>query len=161
SVQRKTDKKLPRYWDGQASDTFVLSEMEDLVPVGGPRVAGGFTIQRYRPRIEGGFSLVERWTDQSGLVHWRTRDRSNVLRTYGATADSRLRDPNVAAGAHRVFAWYLCEEWDERGNGVRYIYDSVSGTSPGSGLAEHQRTVGYHYLKRIQYGNVSPGTFDS
>lgn len=37
SVRRKTDQQLPRYRDSLASDTFVLSSAEDLVPVGETR----------------------------------------------------------------------------------------------------------------------------
>ena len=32
SISRKTEKGLPRYWDLQNSDTFILSGAEDLVP---------------------------------------------------------------------------------------------------------------------------------
>ncbi|NJP10190.1 MAG: hypothetical protein HC866_12505 [Leptolyngbyaceae cyanobacterium RU_5_1] len=68
SITRKTDKGLPRYWDGSKSDVFILSGAEDLVPVlmqdaAGdwmpkvlpPRTVNGtnYRIQRYRPRIEG------------------------------------------------------------------------------------------------------------
>src|SRR5262245_6621032 len=46
-VSRKTSRGIPRYAD--ASDTFILSGAEDLVPVpGGPPGA-----TRYRPRTEG------------------------------------------------------------------------------------------------------------
>src|SRR5213596_3195737 len=33
AITRKTDKGLPRYWDGAESDVFILSGAEDLVPV--------------------------------------------------------------------------------------------------------------------------------
>lgn len=33
SIKRKTDKKLPEYFDSLDSDTFLFSEAEDLVPV--------------------------------------------------------------------------------------------------------------------------------
>ena len=33
SIQRKTDKGLPRYDDANESDVFILSDAEDLVPV--------------------------------------------------------------------------------------------------------------------------------
>ncbi len=156
-VQRKTDKQLPRYRDAESSDTFVLSEVEDLVPVGATRTSGYFTIQRYQPRVEGAFALIERWSHPTAGIHWRTRDRANVLRKYGATSSAQIADP---ANSYKVFAWLLEEEWDELGNGVRYRYDVVSGTSPGSGLSEQTRSVAYRYLKRVQYGNVTPDTFN-
>src|SRR5438067_2660976 len=70
AITRKTDKGLPRYQDFEESDVFILSGAEDLVPVLKPdgtrhsddAAAAGYTIQRYRPRIEGLFARIERWT---------------------------------------------------------------------------------------------------
>src|SRR2546427_12013948 len=70
AVTRKTDKGLPEYEDARESDVFLLSGAEDLVPIlenkGGkwereilpPRTVGNtkYSIQRYRPRIEGLFA---------------------------------------------------------------------------------------------------------
>ena len=78
AITRKTDKGLPRYQDAEESDGFILSGAEDLVPVlvesNGqwqpevlpPRIVDGksYSIQRYRPRIEGLFARIERWTNQ-------------------------------------------------------------------------------------------------
>ncbi len=77
AITRKTDKGLPRYRDDEESDVFILSGAEDLVPL---LVKNGDTwtretlplrnvngvnyrIQRYRPRIEGLFARIERWTN--------------------------------------------------------------------------------------------------
>ena len=70
AITRKTDKGLPQYLDGDESDVFILSGAEDLVPVldaDGDRsrtadTAPGYVIHRYRPRIEGLFARIERWT---------------------------------------------------------------------------------------------------
>src|SRR5882672_1562965 len=77
SITRKTEKGLPRYFDAEDSDVFILSGSEDLVPVlvdkgGGhwelekldPRSVADslYEIRRYRPRIEGLFARIERWT---------------------------------------------------------------------------------------------------
>ena len=81
SITRKTDKGLPRYWDAEILDVFILSGAEDLVPMlvksdGAwkleklqPRIVDNksYDIQRYRPRIEGLFSRIERWTNQNDL----------------------------------------------------------------------------------------------
>ena len=117
-VQRSTDKTLPRYRD---TDLFLLSEVESLVPVGTATTSGDYTVQRHQPRTEGGFARIERWTHTDGSILWRTLDRTNVRRIYGASNSARLADP---ASPLRVFAWYLEEEWDELGNGVRYVYDA-------------------------------------
>jgi hypothetical protein len=76
SITRKTDKGLPQYLDADESDVFVLSGAEDLVPIpvgAGSPTPGGYHIQSYRPRIEGPFARIERWTHQSdGDIHWRS-----------------------------------------------------------------------------------------
>src|SRR5205085_9257959 len=69
SITRKTDKGLPLYRDSEDSDVFILSGAEDLVPVllpNGNRFedsvsVDGYTIRRYRPRIEGLFARIECW----------------------------------------------------------------------------------------------------
>ena len=75
SITRKTDKGLPRYLDAEESDEFILSGAEDLVPLlieaGGSHIREqvertvartDFRIERFRPRIEGLFARIERWT---------------------------------------------------------------------------------------------------
>src|SRR5438128_6744845 len=77
AITRKTDKGLPQYRDAEESDVFILSGAEDLVPVlvevDGQwerlslpnRIVDGveYRIERYRPRIEGLFARIERWTN--------------------------------------------------------------------------------------------------
>ena len=160
AIRRKTDKQLPRYRDATTSDTFVLSGFEDLVPVGSPitvvESSVSYSVQRYQPRIESGFALIQRWTNASTGA-WRTRSAQNVLRRYGSTSASRTADP---ADATRIFAWYVDLEEDELGNVIRYVYDVASGASPTTGLAETGRASTYTYLKRVQYGSKVPDTFD-
>ncbi len=88
SITRKTDKGLPRYFDAEESDIFILSGAEDLVPILVQNTQENweretltpitinetnYRIQRYRPRIEGLFARIERWTNLiSGETHWRS-----------------------------------------------------------------------------------------
>lgn len=72
SIQRKTDKQLPRYLDLEESDVFMFSGAEDLVPVLQQDAAGhwrpseervdAYIIRHYRPRVEGSFSKIEKIT---------------------------------------------------------------------------------------------------
>src|SRR5262249_37431803 len=94
SITRKTDKGLPKYADADESDVFILSGAEDLVPVlvnsNGvwqaetlplrPLSGQSYRIQRYRPRIEGLFARIERWTNTSDATDtfWRSISRDNV-----------------------------------------------------------------------------------
>src|SRR2546423_8519980 len=113
TITRKTDKGLPQYWDMQESDVFVLSGAEDLVPVLQPdgsrfedkTTVPGYTIHRYRPRIEGLFSRIEQWTEQAtGEIHWRSISRDNITTLYGKTAESRISDPD---DRRRVLSWLI------------------------------------------------------
>jgi Salmonella virulence plasmid 65kDa B protein len=60
-----------------------------------------------RPRIEGLFARIERWTRLSdGDAHWRSISKDNVLTIYGKDAASRIAD---SSDPHRVFTWLICE----------------------------------------------------
>src|SRR5215510_3735406 len=124
SITRKTDKGLPQYRDAEESDVFILSGAEDLVPdlveVNGQwqreslpiRTVGEveYRIQRYRPRIEGLFARIERWTSlQTGETHWRSITRNNVTTLYGKDNNSRifgLHDPD-SEHPTRIFSWWI------------------------------------------------------
>jgi Salmonella virulence plasmid 65kDa B protein/Carboxylesterase family len=113
AVTRKTDKGLPRYADDPDTDAFLLPGSDDLVPVRTERhgrweqaperrrLAGReYAVQRYRPRVDGLFSRIERWRDLgSGDTHWRTITSGNVTTLYGTTASSRVADPADPARA--------------------------------------------------------------
>ncbi|WP_337287739.1 SpvB/TcaC N-terminal domain-containing protein [Candidatus Methylomirabilis sp.] len=179
SITRKTDKGLPRYQDADESDVFILSGAEDLVPVlidkgGGkwereqipPRTVGGKTyrIQRYRPRIEGLFARIERWTNQADQADsfWRSISKDNITTWYGKTSKSRIADPS------HVFSWLICESYDDKGNAIVYEYKSedsqrIFEDQQGQFVApahERNRTddtrKANRYLKRIYYGNRKP-----
>lgn len=168
SITRKTDKGLPQYRDAEESDVFILSGVEDLVPVlvDGQRRSSSRTIgtttyavHRYRPRIEGLFARIERWTDvSSGLTHWRSISRDNVTTLYGSTEESRIADP---ADPTRVFSWLITESYDDKGNAVLYRYASENSQGlDHPPLHEANRTAAsrkaQRYLKRILYGNGMP-----
>src|SRR5689334_9907024 len=130
AITRKTDKGLPQYLDSEESDVFILSGSEDLVPVlnqGGTRYEDtntfpGYVVHRYRPRVEGLFARIEKWTHQaSGEIHWRSITRDNVTTLYGKNPSSRICDP-VTARRSRVFSWLICESYDDKGNAIIYEY---------------------------------------
>ncbi len=172
AITRKTDKGLPRYHDADESDVFLLSGAEDLVPLLDPNgaraedttTAPGYTIQRYRPRIEGLFARIERWTRRSGderdgEVHWRSISRDNVQTMYGRDENSRIADPTDPH--RRIFTWLICETRDDRGNAIVYEYKPEDGAGIDLTRA-HERNRGVRndprrevnrYIKRIRYGN--------
>jgi len=184
SITRKTDKGLPQYLDAVDSDIFVLSGAEDLVPVlvkdgngewvpeaVSQRSVDGKTyrIRRYRPRIEGLFARIERWTSTADAsdMFWRSISRDNISTWYGRTEESRITDPDPS-NPDRTFSWLICQSHDDKGNVITYGYkpeDSVRIFEDANGNAVpkmHERnrsnaTRGaQRYIKCIRYGNRSP-----
>lgn len=184
AISRKTEKGLPLYQDAIESDVFILSDAEDLVPElekdasnGWVRQDGNYvvresarsengreyTVRRYRPRIEGLFARIERWTNNADPsdVHWRSISRDNILTLYGGAADSRIADPQ---DPRRVFSWLICESRDDKGNAVLYQYKAEDGTGVerhraherNRGSPDDSRRTANRYLKRVLYGNRTP-----
>jgi len=165
SITRKTDKGLPRYWDAEESDVFILSGAEDLVPVLSAEGAiaettqDGYRIRQYRPRIEGLFARIERWTAvDSGAIHWRSISKDNITTLYGKTSESRISNPDNAT---HIFSWLICESYDDKGNAIRYRYQPEDSQGIGrTQVHERNRTPESRstnrYLKHIDYGNLTP-----
>jgi len=167
SISRKTDKGLPQYDDANESDVFLLSGSEDLVPVSGEsaneltQLAGRtFDVRCYRPRIEGSFARIERWTEVGDPANsfWRSITRDNITAWYGRDTDSRVFDPS---DPQRIFQWLICQTNDDKGNVSVYGYvtDNSLGvdiTSAGERNRKPEARGANRYLKRIRYGNLTP-----
>jgi len=95
AITRKTDKGLPKYHDADDSDVFILFGAEDLVPLLQQDAKGkwvpedlplrnvngvDYRIHRYRPRLEGLFARIERWTSATDAndVFWRSISKDNI-----------------------------------------------------------------------------------
>jgi len=184
SIKRKTEKELPQYVDAIDSDTFILSDAEDLVPVFKKDNAGNFIIdgngnyvlneatvslggtaylvRQYRPRIEGAFARIERWTETStGYIHWRVVSKNNVTSLYGKSATARVADP---LNDKRIFEWLLEFAYDDKGHCILYEYKPEDGVGLDASLLHNKnRTNGNAffsntYLKRALHGNITPYT---
>ncbi len=149
SITRKTDKGLPKYQDAEESDVFILSGAEDLVPEFEKDREGNwafkdgkhviyeeireingkqYRVRRYRPRIEGLFARIERWTkvDDPWDVHWRSISKDNILTIYGKDNNSRIFDPvdideSGDIKPSRIFSWLISETRDDKDNAVIHI----------------------------------------
>ena len=141
------------FWVRDSSGRLVVHEDE----------RDGYRVRRYRPRIEGLFARVERWSKISAPVdvHWRSITKDNVLTLYGLDENSRIADP---LDVSRIFSWLICETRDDKGNAVLYRYKAEDGLGVDLQKA-HERNRGPHndvgrtanrYLKRIYYGNRTP-----
>jgi len=146
SISRKTDKGLPLYAD--RTDTFLISGAEDLVPILDAKsavedddtFAAGYVIRRYRPRIEGLFARIERWTRSDGDVHWRSISADNVLSTWPAGPSDQRRDQVI----------YYQYRHDRAGRTLRGIDQQI---------AKAERAVaGIAPVKRNRFIHLSGGT---
>jgi RHS repeat-associated protein len=174
SITRKTDKGLPKYQDADESDVFILSGAEDLVPLLKLDTAGNvvpdpegraqfvdntqddYRVRRYRPRIEGLFARIEKWTALDGShAFWRSISKDNITTWYGKTEKSRIADPTDPA---RIFSWLMCESYDDKGNAILYQYkaENDDDVDPAAANERNRSRTAQRYLKRIKYGNKTP-----
>ena len=139
---------LTRTEDGQWKET-----VHERVVESGER----FAIQLYRPRVEGQFLRIERWTKlQDGDVHWRTITKSNTTAIFGEDRNSRAFDPQEPS---HVFSWLVNRTFDDKGHLMVFEYkaENSEGIDPTKGSesrrSELSRTA-VRYPKRIRYGNL-------
>lgn len=168
SIKRKTDKGIPRYHDSIESDTFLLSEAEDLVPVltesgdFDERFDGatGFSVRRYRPRIDGAFSKIERWLNpHTAEVKWRVISGDNTTTLFGWSSNSRISNPEDST---KIFEWLPEFSFDDKGNSIQYRYKQEDGGLVPDTLHNKNRRphgkLSYTnaHLSEIRYGNRTP-----
>jgi RHS repeat-associated protein len=171
AIQRTTDRGLPTYRDDR--DTFSLVGEEDLVvlrgadglPLARRDIAQGYTVYRYRPRVESDYQRIERWVrDGDADTHWRTYSHDNVMTIYGKDTNSRIAESTANPVGQRVFAWLVSESRDSLGNAIQYMYKAENGVGADLGAA-HQCHRGAsddpsratnRYLKSVRYGNIRP-----
>jgi hypothetical protein len=169
-ISRRTDRGIPRYFDADESDIFVLSGQEDLVPelvqsrsgdwARQSTTDGNYRVDAYHPRTEGGFARIERRTHRvTGDVHWRTITADNVTSVFGLSPGARVANPD---NPQQVFRWLLEATFDALGHVALYEYkaEDLAGVSP-SDVSEATRRAhqpANAYLKRVHYGNRSPLT---
>jgi len=159
SVDRRTDRMLPRYRD---DDVFIAGG-EDLVPslqpnsgawVNGARDARTHLVQCFRPRVESSYDRVERWTRKAGGdVHWRVRTAAGMTHVYGEDPAARVTDPDDPRRVHR----WLCERsYDARGNLVSYRYRAEDRAGVPAAVWEENRRPVDTLIDRILYGVRRP-----
>ena len=171
SISRKTEKGLPKYLDSNNSDTYVLTGMEDLVPLlheengswDGVSVIKTLNnteweVRLYRPRVEGAFIKIERWHNpRSGIIWWRSTSASNVTSVYGYHPQARIADPQNPS---RIFKWLLQCNYDDKGHYTKYEYkpEDLAGVDQSLPYERNRQanSVSQTYLKRVLYGIKQP-----
>ena len=168
SIQRKTDRRLPRYLDGDDEDVFMFTGVEDLVPFLEEKSSGdwqplksaidGYEVARYRPRIEGGFARIEKITHKDHGTYWKVTTPDNVATLFGRDPGARIVDPE---DPNRIFQWLPEFSYDDKGNWIQYEYKKGNDENVPNVLHEKNRLSGIAqftnaYLKRVRYGNRTP-----
>jgi len=179
SIKRKTDKCLPQYDD--EADTFLFSDAEDFVPelkkdLDGSfiRLADGsyvinerdsddglFRIISYKPRIEGLFARIEKWTSHElGETRWKITTRDNSTTLFGWSQQARIANPAIPS---HIFEWLPEFIFDDKGNCSHYIYkhDNEAGFDTSllhnrNRLKNEKITYTNCYLESVLYGNKTP-----
>lgn len=116
----------------------------------------GYRVRRYRPRIEGLFARIERWTRTAdGDQHWRSVSKDNILTVYGRTPNSRIFDPD---DPRHIFSWLISESYDDKGNAIVYEYaeENEAGVDLRKPSECNRVRTANRYLKRVLYGNRYP-----
>ena len=181
SIKRKTDQGLPQYLEGTDSDTFLFSEAEDLVPEFTKKPDGSFllgpdneyvinerasadalfTIRNYKPRIEGLFARIERWTEKAtGIIKWRVITKENITTLFGWSANSTISNPEDPT---KIYEWLPEFVFDDKGNCSQTIYKKEDATGfDDSSLHNRNRlkngsiTYTNRYIDKVLYGNKTP-----
>ncbi len=181
SIKRKTDQGLPQYLDGIDSDTFLFSEVDDLVPefkkdtdgvfeldpdneyVLNERDSGDglYIIRNYKPRIEGLFARIERWMEKAtGIIKWRVITKENITTLFGWTANAVISDPEDST---KIYEWLPEFVFDDKGNCSHYLYSEEDELGLDNSLLHNRNrfkngsiTYTNRYISKICYGNKTP-----
>ncbi|KAF3917578.1 hypothetical protein AA313_de0203762 [Arthrobotrys entomopaga] len=154
-ISRKTRPRLPTYTD---DDVFTLDGQE-LVPADSNSVhRDGWTIQNYRPRLEGTFERIQKWSKNDD-VHWKVTSGANVTSIFGVDSQSRIANGDL------IFAWLLRETYDAYGGAQLLEWHCEDNKMVDLARAsEEQRTEKdrsrQRYLHKIKYGNRLPNRAD-
>ncbi|SMX36815.1 SpvB/TcaC N-terminal domain-containing protein [Maliponia aquimaris] len=163
TIQRKTDRRLPRYLDAPDEDAFLITGAEDLVPTlqetapgtwaPRDRTVGAYRVRQFRPRTEAAYQRIELISHAVHGSYWKVTDRANTVTFYGRSAAARVADPGDPT---RVFRWLPDLSYDNKGNWIRYEYKAEDQANMPA--AEAHRRAGLApfantYLKRVRYGN--------
>ncbi len=169
SITRKTQKGLPLYKDSEESDLFILSGAEDLVPAlkeeNGSWIPieyeeNGYFIKRFRPRTEGSFSKIEKFTKlATGICYWQVVTKDNITSIYGKDVSARVSHPDHD---NQTFQWLLQYTHDEKGNIIWYEYKQENNQGLDSGLLSEKNRIATGnafnrvYPKFIRYSSDLP-----
>jgi RHS repeat-associated protein len=151
SIQRRSDKGIPRYVDGPNGldddqdgtvddvaelDRFLSPSGEELVPLPDGAVTNYFC------KVEGEFTRYRRVAD-----YWEGTTASGHRLIFGRSPSARIADPSDPS---HIFQWLLEAEADVHGNTLEFLYSGFPGDA----------NLNEKYLVQVRYGG-GPGPWEN
>jgi RHS repeat-associated protein len=128
SIEIDTRFGVPKYGQGSPVDIYTLdgAMLAETTPAG-----------TYIKRVEGSFDLIKRTGSGPTDYSWTVTDRNGTKYTYGAGANSRLKNVRTTgplfgsamAPQQAIFRWYLDRVEDSYGNYMTITYQHDTYTS--------------------------------
>ena len=160
NISRRTNRGTPQY---HSKDDFIISGSDYLVPIGSATKQTildlNYLVQKYAPRKEGGFDLIEYWQydekPESAKSFWKVTTKDHIVSIFGFNPQAQIANP---ADPDQVFMWCLEESYDAKGNHqiLYYKQEDTLGV-PSDTIYEKDRIItANRYIDRICYGNDLP-----
>jgi hypothetical protein len=166
SIRRRTSHGVPLYRD---DDTYLAPDGEVLVPqtasdgtvvtsqrssYAGVDLGQAYRVTRYLPRIEGAFSLIERWRPSSSEGDfWLLHTADGHLHCLGKSTEARIVDP---AQPSHIGVWLLEESVTPTGEHICYRYKQEdTANCVLTGQEAGRSHTANRYLQYVDYGNVA------
>jgi RHS repeat-associated protein len=141
-IHRKTSKGIPVYDD--AKDVFILSGVEDLVPV-----EKNSEWVRYQPRTEGLFAKIYH-IHTSEENYWKVMTKDGLVSYYGKLSGDAGATIFKPDNSEKIFSWHLTRTEDAFGNCIEYAYEQDLAKT-------NDRSFNQLYIKEIRYLNYDEG----
>ena len=124
-------------------------------------IDGLFIVRNYKPRIEGLFARIERWTERTtGRIKWRVLTKENTTSLFGWTSNSILSDPEEPT---RIYEWLPEFMFDDKGNCTQYVYKKEDEVGFDTSLSHNRNRLKNNlitytnlYPYKVLYGNKHP-----
>jgi len=169
AIRLRTVRGVPSYDD---TDEYTGPDGEVLVPVltasGEPEtrtattlldvdLAGRFTVNAYRARVETTFSRVEFWTQEgdSGTNFWVIYDPDGQVHLLGRNAQARISNPDDAT---QTAAWLMESSVSLTGEQIYWQYRAEDETGcDATEISAHPAATAQRYPVAAWYGNRKAG----
>jgi hypothetical protein len=161
SISVETRWGVPHYHPTLESETYLMVG-EQLSPVAHrgdweKRASGKDGYKQFYPRIEGSFSLIKRFGDNSSEYWWEVTDKTGVKYYYGASSSSNgvIADAVLTDDDGNIAHWALVEVRDLYGNFVKYHYAIQKDAGLGDGKLNDSKGIKVQgsqiYLDKVTY----------